>query len=308
PRGIRPGPAPRPVATRPAPRPIGAAFLSKLRTMATRAPNSSRRSGGGSSRSGGKASGSRGGARKSPPSRKPPAKSAPVQGPVAMLFIWLGRALLLVWRLLAHTVGGIARAAGRSARDLDPDLRRDGLGLVLLAAGLLIAAAVWWDTQGPLPEVTRTVVVGAFGTFSPVLPLLFLPFAWRLMRPPGSGRADVGRLFIGSAALLAGLLGLIHIGHGIPWPSDGQEAIQRAGGMIGFAASGPLSSLITPWVTGVLLGMLMVFGLLVVTATPVHRIPERMRQMFGGLMAPDGGPSSGLGILGEEEPAKPKRK
>src|SRR5690606_24359621 len=93
-----------------------------------------------------------------------------------------------------------------------------------------------------------------------------------------------------------------------PWPSDGQEAIQRAGGMIGFAASGPLSSLITPWVTGVLLGMLMVFGLLVVTATPVHRIPERMRQLFGGLMAPDGGPSSGLGILGEEEPAKPKRK
>src|SRR5690606_17056893 len=53
---------------------------------------------------------------------------------------------------------------------------------------------------------------------------------------------------------------------------------------------------------------LMVFGLLVVTATPVHRIPERMRQLFGGLMAPDGGPSSGLGILGEEEPAKPKRK
>ncbi|WP_420160754.1 DNA translocase FtsK [Nocardiopsis sp. CNT-189] len=283
--------------------------------MATRAPNSSRRSGGssrgggGSSQGSGKASGSRGGARKSAPARKPSAKSAPVQGPVAVLFIWVGRALLLLWRLLAHTVGGIARAAGRSARDLDPDLRRDGLGLVLLAAGLLIAAAVWWETEGPLPEVTRTVVVGAFGTFSPVLPLLFLPFAWRLMRTPGTGRTDVGRLFIGSAALLAGLLGLIHIGHGIPWPSDGQEAIRHAGGMIGFAASGPLSSLITPWVTGVLLGMLMVFGLLVVTATPVHRIPERMRQLFGGLMEPDGGPHSGLGILGgEEEPAKPKRK
>ncbi|GAA3754960.1 DNA translocase FtsK [Spinactinospora alkalitolerans] len=230
-----------------------------------------------------------------------------------MLVVWFGRGLLLVWKLLAHTVGGIARAIGRSARDLDPDLRRDGLGLVLLALGLLIAAAVWWDTDGPLPEATRMVVLGAFGTFSPVLPLLFLPFAWRLMRTPGSDHTDVGRLLIGSAALLVGLLGLIHIGHGVPWPSDGQTAMRRAGGLIGFAASGPLTELITPWVTGVLLFMLMAFGLLVVTATPVHRIPDRLNRLFGGLMAREEGPGSGVGILpgqdgpDEEEPKK-KRK
>ncbi|GAB3500215.1 DNA translocase FtsK [Nocardiopsis coralliicola] len=220
----------------------------------------------------------------------------------------LGRVLMFCWRMLAHTVGGIARALGRSARDLDPDLRRDGLGLVLLAAGLLIAAAVWWETAGPVPEVTRTVVVGAFGTFSPVLPLLFLPFAWRLMRTPGSEHTDAGRLVIGAGALLVGLLGLIHIGHGIPWPSDGLEGVQRAGGMIGFAASGPLSALITPWVTGVLLTMLMVFGLLVVTATPVHRIPARVRQLLGPMMEPDRGPDSGLGILDEEQPKKRRTK
>ncbi|WP_067971827.1 DNA translocase FtsK [Nocardiopsis trehalosi] len=283
--------------------------------MATRAPKTPRQNGGGAPRSAnGKAT------RKAPARRPagasaarkpPPRSSAAGEGPIALLVVWLGRCLLLVWKLLAHTAGGIARAAGRSARDLDPDLRRDGLGLVLLALGLLIAAAVWWDTDGPLPEATRTVVVGAFGTFSPVLPLLFLPFAWRLMRTPGTGETDVGRLFIGSAALLGGLLGLIHIAHGIPWPSDGQEAIQRAGGIIGFAASGPLSTLVTPWVTGVLLGLLVVFGLLVVTATPVHRIPERLRGLMGPLMERDGGPSAGVGILGAdtaEKPAKPKRK
>ncbi|WP_408639014.1 DNA translocase FtsK [Nocardiopsis suaedae] len=277
--------------------------------MATRAPKSSRRDGGGASRSGGSGGSAkrkapaRGGSPSSGSRKRAPAKksAASQQGPVAMAFLGLARLLLLLWKGLAHTVGGVARAVGRSARDLDPDLRRDGLGMVLLAAGLLIAAAVWWDTQGPLPEVTRTVVVGAFGTFSPVLPLLFLPFAWRLMRTPGDGDTDVGRLVIGSAALLAGLLGLIHIGQGIPWPSEGMEEVQRAGGLIGFAASGPLSALITPWVTGVLLCMLMVFGLLVVTATPVHRIPERLQRLFGGLMAPDDGPSAGLGILGEGE-------
>ena len=287
--------------------------------MATRAPKTPRRDGGASRNSG---SGTRNTTGKKPPARrttrpsaprKAPQKSTAAEGPIALLFIWLGRSLLLVWKLLAHTVGGLARAAGRSARDLDPDLRRDGAGLVLLALGLLIAAAVWWETEGPLPEVTRTVVVGAFGTFSPVLPLLFLPFAWRLMRTPGSGETDVGRLFIGSTALLAGLLGLIHIGHGIPWPADGQEAMHRAGGLIGFAASGPLSMLITPWVTGVLLCLLLVFGLLVVTATPVHRIPERMRALFGGLMERDSGPSAGMDIFGgasggTEAAEQPKRR
>ncbi|QBI53252.1 DNA translocase FtsK [Streptomonospora litoralis] len=288
--------------------------------MATRAPKTPQGSGGGASRSGGsggspkkKAPQRRSSGASSQRPRSSAAKRKPAdEGPIALLFVWAGKGLMLVWRLLAHTVGGLARAAGRSARDLDPDLRRDGLGLVLLALGLLIAAAVWWDTEGPLLEATRTVVVGAFGTFSPVLPLLCLPFAWRLMRTPGSGETDVGRLFIGSTALLVGLLGLIHIGHGVPWPADGPEAVRRAGGIIGFAASGPLSLLITPWVTGVLLGLLLVFGLLVVTATPVHRIPERMRSLFGGLMEREGGPDAGMGILDspgeEEQPERPKRK
>ncbi|GAA4887903.1 DNA translocase FtsK [Streptomonospora salina] len=287
--------------------------------MATRAPKTPQGSGGGASRGGGtkkkapaRTTSSRASAQRSrsAAAKRPPAGA---DGPISLLFVWTGRGLLLVWRLMAHTVGGLARAIGRSARELDPDLRRDGLGLVLLALGLLIAAAVWWETEGPLPEATRTVVVGAFGAFSPVLPLLFLPFAWRLMRTPGSGETDVGRLFIGSTALLVGLLGLIHIGHGIPWPSDGAEEVRRAGGIIGFAASGPLSLLITPWITGLLLGLVLLFGLLVVTATPVHRIPERLSALFGGLMEREGGPDAGTDILDTPKDTggtaeKPKRK
>lgn len=281
--------------------------------MATRAPKSPQRSGGGagakkrSSPAKGAAAARRpASGRKAPPKKPVPNAS---DGPIALLFVWVGKCLLLVWKVLAHTVGGLARAMGRSARDLDPDLRRDGVGLVLLALGLLIAAAVWWDTDGDFLEVTRMVVMGSFGTFSPVLPLLFLPFAWRLMRTPGSGDApDIGRLFIGYSALMVGLLGLIHIGQGIPWPSDGQLAIRRAGGIIGFAASGPLSQILTPWVTGILLLMLMLFGLLVVTATPIYRIPDRLRQLFGGMMARDDSPDSGVDILDERPASKPRRR
>ncbi|MDT0327474.1 DNA translocase FtsK [Nocardiopsis lambiniae] len=255
-----------------------------------------------------RASSSGSGRKKSPAARRPPAKRMP-DGPIAFAVTMFGQFLLVLWKLVAHTVGGAARAVGRSTRDLDPDLRRDGVGLLLLAAGILVAAAVWWESDGPLPEYTRLVVVGAFGTFSPILPLLFLPLAVRLMRTPSTAKeGDAGRLFIGTTAIMLGLLGLIHIGHGIPRPSEGMAALQEAGGLIGFVASGPLSAVITPWLTGVLLSLVLVFGILVVTSTPIRRIPERLHTLMGALMERDAGPDAGIGILGAEPEKKPARK
>ncbi|OOC52947.1 MULTISPECIES: DNA translocase FtsK [Nocardiopsis] len=251
-----------------------------------------------------------GSGRKKPAARRSAARKRMPDGPIALAVTMFGQFLLVLWKLVAHTVGGSARAVGRSARGLDPDLRRDGAGLILLAAGVLIAAAVWWRSEGLLLEYTRMVVVGGFGTFSPILPLLFLPIAIRLMRTPGSGReGDAGRLFIGFTAIMLGLLGLIHIARGIPRPSDGLEALQGAGGLIGFVASGPLSAVVTPWLTGVLLFLVLLFGVLVVTATPIRRIPERLQTLFTALLERDGGPDSGLGILGDDtagKPAKPR--
>ncbi|MGW5875616.1 DNA translocase FtsK [Nocardiopsis terrae] len=253
-----------------------------------------------------------GSGRRKPAARKPAAKKRMPDGPIAYVVTLFGQFLLVLWKLIAHTVGGAARAVGRSARDLDPDLRRDGAGLILLALGVLVAAAVWWRSEGPLLEATRMVVVGGFGTFSPILPLLFLPVAVKLMRTPSTGReGDAGRLFIGVTAIMLGLLGLIHIAHGVPQPADGLEGLQKAGGLIGFIASGPLSAVVTPWLTGLLLALILVFGILVVTATPIRRIPDRLQTLFGALMERDAGPDSGIGILGadpERKPAKPRRR
>ncbi|MFI6574941.1 DNA translocase FtsK [Nocardiopsis sp. NPDC050513] len=262
--------------------------------MAARAKSS-----GGSGRSGRK----KPAARRSAPARMP-------DGPIAFVVTLFGQFLLVLWKIVAHTAGGAARAVGRSARDLDPDLRRDGAGLILLAAGVLIAGAVWWQSEGLLLRATRTVVVGGFGTFSPILPLLFLPIAVRLMRTPSTAReGDAGRLFIGFSAIMLGLLGLIHIGHGVPQPSEGLEALMDSGGLIGYVAAGPLSAIVTPWLTGLLLALILVFGVLVVTATPIRRVPERLQTLFGALMERDTGPDSGLGILGADpEPDRAKQR
>ena len=230
-------------------------------------------------------------------------------GPIAFAVTMFGQFLLVLWKLIAHTVGSTARAVGRGARDLDPDLRRDGVGLLLLAAGVLIAAAVWWRSDGLLLEYTRLVVMGGFGNFSPILPLLFLPIAIKLMRTPGTAKpGDGGRVTIGFTAIMLGLLGLLHIAHGVPEPAQGVEALQNSGGLIGYVASGPLSLVITTPLTAILLTLVLVFGVLVVTSTPIRRIPERLQILFSALLERDTGPDAGVGILGPDQESKPRKR
>src|SRR4051812_34732677 len=49
----------------------------------------------------------------------------------------LGIAVRGLWLGLAHVVGGSVRAFGRSARDLDPAHRRDGIGLAVIGLAVV---------------------------------------------------------------------------------------------------------------------------------------------------------------------------
>src|SRR2546421_11551129 len=63
----------------------------------------------------------------------------------------LGRVLTLLWMGLAHGVGWLVRAVGRraaDARELDPEHRRDGAGLLVLGIAVLLAAGVWFHAGG----------------------------------------------------------------------------------------------------------------------------------------------------------------
>jgi S-DNA-T family DNA segregation ATPase FtsK/SpoIIIE len=197
---------------------------------------------------------------------------------VSLLFIGVGKLVTGAWMLFAHGVGAMARAFGQSARDLDPEHRRDGLGLVALGVAIIVAAFTWWRQAGLVADVITGVVRGGFGSVAPLLPLLLALLAWRLLRHPDRN-GETGRLVIGWTALLVGVLGIVHIGHGSVVPADGAAAMRAGGGVIGFAASYPLVSTLTPWVAAPLLGLVSVFGILVITATPVHRIPERVMEL-----------------------------
>ncbi|GAA0355301.1 DNA translocase FtsK [Microbispora corallina] len=204
------------------------------------------------------------------------------QDPISWVFLMIGKLVIGLWLLLAHGIGGAARALGQGARDLDPAHRRDGAGLAVLAGAVVVAAITWRETKTGLAQIVDAVVRGSVGSLTWAVPVLLALLAWRLLRHPEQN-AETGRMSIGWTALLAGLLGVVHVAHGTPYPSggpnDGMDKVSAAGGMIGFIVSAPPSSILPSFITIPLLLLLSGFGLLVITATPVHRIPERLAEI-----------------------------
>ncbi len=181
---------------------------------------------------------------------------------------------------LAHTVGLLVRALGRSARDLDPAHRRDGAGLAVLAAAFVIASVTWWRLGSPVGTGLRTLIRGTFGSGAWTIPVLLALLAWRLLRHPDKN-ADTARMVIGWTALIIGALGLVHMANGTPGPADGATAMRAAGGLVGYVASAPLAAALTPWAAAPLLALLTGFGVLVITGTPLHRVPGRLAEALG---------------------------
>ncbi len=206
-------------------------------------------------------------------------KPAPSSNPFVVLAGWVVALLAAIWMGLAHTVGAAFRMLGRSARDLDPLHRRDGIGLAALCAAIVLAAALWWHVAGPLRPL-GTVARTLFGSGSWTAPILLALLAWRFLRHPDRN-ADTARMVIGWTALLLAVLGLVHIASGTPGMRAGLPAIRSAGGLFGYAMSAPLVGIVTKWAAVPVLALIAGFGLLVITGTPLHRVPDRIAELHG---------------------------
>ncbi|MEU4398728.1 DNA translocase FtsK [Micromonospora orduensis] len=215
--------------------------------------------------------------------------------------VYVGRAVGALWMGLAHGMGWAVRAAGRqaaSARDLDPEHRRDGAGLLLFGLALLSAVALWLSGAGPVGARLADTIRLFLGAISVVVPVLLMIGAWRLMRQPADP-AHRGRGLIGWGSLLVSTAALLQIGQ------DPTDTVQRdyAGGLVGAGVGGLLERAVTAWVAVPLLVLLLLFGLLVVTATPINKIPERLGLLAGSLVAPPEATEES-----EEPAARPARK
>ncbi len=215
-----------------------------------------------------------------PGQRKP--KRTPLLVVICRAF-W--RMLRGIWVGAARGLGAAGRAAGSGARELklEPAQRRDGLALGVVALALVVATAVWWSAGGPAGRVVAQFMRSVFGSGAAWLPPLLLLLAWRLLRHPPDPSAR-GRLVVGWLAIAFGVLGIVHIAHGVPDSTDGAEAMRRAGGDIGYLSSSPLSSGLTSYVAAALLALLALFGVCVLTSTPVAQIPARLQALWDKLL------------------------
>lgn len=237
-------------------------------------------------------------AKKAAPARKPPAKKAAAakRAPVKKVAAkpapsptgGVVRLVRAVWLGCAHAVGAVFRGIGQGAKNLDPAHRKDGVALLLLALALIVAAGTWSNLSGPVGDLVTMLVTGAFGRLDLLVPILLGVMAVRFIRHPEQADAN-GRIGIGLSALVIGVLGLVHIACGAPGRDEGTTAMQNAGGLIGWGASKPLIFTMGAPLAVPMLVLLTVFGLLVVTATPVNAIPQRLRRLGIrlGIIAPN---------------------
>ncbi|MFJ4006696.1 DNA translocase FtsK [Streptomyces sp. NPDC090023] len=215
-------------------------------------------------------------AKKAPPRKAPVRKVPPKPAPSPTGGVY--RLVRALWLGLAHAVGAVFRGIGQGAKNLDPAHRKDGVALLLFAVALIVAAGTWADLSGPVGDLVEILVTGAFGRLDLLVPILFAVIAVRFIRHPEQPEAN-GRIVIGLSALVVGVLGQVHIACGSPARDDGMRAIRDAGGLIGWAAATPLTYTMGEVLAVPLLVLLTVFGLLVVTATPVNHIPRRLRAL-----------------------------
>ncbi|UOY04089.1 DNA translocase FtsK [Blastococcus sp. PRF04-17] len=118
------------------------------------------------------------------------------------------------------------------------------------------------------------------GSLVMVLPVVLFFAAIRLLRRGPRPEAR-GRLAIGWLCTVASVLGIAHV---LGTPADPQAGRPGSGGLVGWAVGTPLTAGIGSVVTVALLALLAFFGLLVITATPVHQIPERLRELTDRLL------------------------
>ncbi len=227
-------------------------------------------------------------------------------GPVARTFGAIGRGIAAVWLGIAHALGALARSVGRSARDLDPEHRRDGVGLFIIGVALVVAAAVWWQLPGGVMEFARSVTSGAVGKVGWLVPLFLVYAGWRTLRDP-ERNGPAGRQVIGWTAFALGLLGIVHIANGNPQPVLGDASnLQEAGGAVGYVTSSLLLDLMqTSYVVVPLLVLLASFGILIITATPVYQIPVRLAALRDKALGRT--PADGTGEAEAAEPTRPVR-
>lgn len=209
-------------------------------------------------------------------------KSSPRGGIPARIGGGIAAVLRRLWDGIALAVGTLVRKIGRDAASLDPQHRRDGLGLLLIALAAVVAAPIWFSTAGWFSEAIADVVNASAGMFDAVVPLVLVFMAFRILRHPDESR-DNGRIAIGSTLAWWMALAFWHVLQDAPGPGD--PTFSESGGLFGYVVGNPLFGAVGKVVTLIIIGIVFLFSVLILTKTPIAQIPKRFAALFAFVSA-----------------------
>ncbi len=184
------------------------------------------------------------------------------------------RGLAAIWRGLAKYLGKSIRFVAKGAKDLDPAHQRDGFAFLLLILAIMAAAGTWFNGGNIVGRALASFFYGGFGRIGIFTPLVLGYFAFRLFHSPDKKRAT-GRIVVGTIALLLSTTGIAHLLN--QSSGTGTTAMHNGGGWLGYGISQPLVVLMTDVLAYPVLILLLFFGLLVTTATPVSSVITRIK-------------------------------
>jgi S-DNA-T family DNA segregation ATPase FtsK/SpoIIIE len=182
---------------------------------------------------------------------------------------------------LAHIAGGAFRLFGKET--LEKDHRRDGVPFFLLILAV-VGAIVEWFTPSASVSVTLDAWTfgGLFGRVAFALPVIMLLFAAWLFRHPSTVH-DNTRIGIGGILMLSSISAICAVVSGNPSPSVHSGELAKAGGVVGWMASWPLTQLGAPGAVVPIASIIIVFSLFIITKTPPNRTGARLRQLYAYL-------------------------
>ncbi|WP_297081966.1 DNA translocase FtsK [uncultured Demequina sp.] len=184
-------------------------------------------------------------------------------------------------RGVSGAVGGGVRRIGSGAKEVSPEVRRDGLAISLIIVAIIIAAREWWGLESWAGTAIHWAAAGLVGKLALIMPIALLGAAIRLFRAPGEEQAN-HRMTFGGLLLVLAVDGLLHIQAGQPSPGAGAQGIQEAGGILGFAIGTPLAWALSTPLAVVVLILLGLLAVLIIIGMSLRELIARAKMQFGG--------------------------
>ncbi len=147
----------------------------------------------------------------------------------------------------------------------------DGIGLSLVGVAAVIAASMWFNVAGPVGRVIAGSSQWLIGAGAHLLPIALIAVAVVVMMGTFPKATHRLRVLVGTALIVAGMLGQIHIFSGQPATTAGRA---DSGGIIGTLFGGVLALGFTSYVAVPILTLVIIYGALRVTDISVREFVD----------------------------------